>query len=303
MSEELKPVYQKPFLPYVEQIDLLKGRGLSFKNEEQAIKILERVSYYRLGCYWHMFLDGRQNKVFKENSSFESAFEIYKFDMNLRKIIIAEIEKIEVAFRSKMAHVLSLSNGSFWLEEKSLFSKSSEHKSLVLKVKEEIKRSDESLIASFKKEYSNDIPPTFMLLEITSFGTLSKLYKNLKSSKEKQEIASFFGLFDKAFESWLYSLVYVRNVCAHYARLWNRKMRIIPVHPSTHKNQWLNNRQIPNNRIYFILSMLIYLLNIINPKHSFKQKLNALFLKYPIIDKPAMGFPANWQKEPLWVSV
>jgi abortive infection bacteriophage resistance protein len=37
-----------------------------------------------------------------------------------------------------------------------------------------------------------------MVLEITSFGTLSKLYKNLKSSKEKQEIANFFGLLDKA---------------------------------------------------------------------------------------------------------
>ncbi|MCL2284396.1 MAG: Abi family protein [Fibromonadales bacterium] len=300
MSEELKPVYQKPFLSYVEQIALLKGRGLSFQDEERALKILERVSYYRLGSYWHSFLENKQNKKFKENTSFDSAFEIYKFDMNLRKIIIAEIEKIEVAFRSKMAHILSLSNGSFWLEKRDLFSKSCEYKSLISKVKEEIKRSDERLIVSFKKEYSNDIPPTFMLLEITSFGTLSKLYKNLKSSKEKQEIASFFGLFDKAFESWLYSLVYVRNVCAHYARLWNRKMRIIPVHPGTHKNQWLNNRQIPNNRMYFILSMLIYLLNIINPKHSFKQKLSALFSKYSSIDKAAMGFPTNWQEEPLW---
>ncbi|MDR2579938.1 MAG: Abi family protein [Fibromonadaceae bacterium] len=229
---------------------------------------MERISYYRLGSYWHPFLEDKQNKIFKENVSFDSAFEIYKFDMNLRKIIIAEIEKIEVAFRSKMAHILSLSNGSFWFDEKDLFSKSYEHKSLVLKIKEEIKRSDESLIVAFKKEYSNDIPPTFMLLEITSFGTLSKLYKNLKSSKEKQEIASFFGLLDKAFESWLYSLVYVRNICAHYARLWNRKMRIIPVHPETHKNQWLDNKQIPNNRMYFILSMIVYLLNIINPENK-----------------------------------
>jgi len=184
MPEELKPVYQKPFLPYVEQITLLKGRGLLFKNEEQALKILERVSYYRLGSYWHPFLENKQNKIFKENASFDSAFEIYKFDMNLRKIIIAEIEKIEVAFRSKMAHILSLSNGSFWLEKRDLFSKSCEHKSIISKIKEEIKRSDENLIASFKKEYSNEMPPAFMLLEITSFGTLSKLYKNLKARKQ-----------------------------------------------------------------------------------------------------------------------
>jgi len=170
----------------------------------------------------------------------------------------------------------------------------------MIKIIDEIKRSDESLIVSFKKEYSNDIPPAFMVLEIMSFGALSRLYRNLKSSKEKQEIANFFGLLDKAFESWLYSLVYVRNVCAHHARLWNRQMRIIPAHLETHKNQWLDNENVPNNRIYFILSMIIYLLNIINPQHSFKQKLNLLFSKCPDIDKAAMGFPADWQKEPLW---
>ena len=48
--------------------------------------------------------------------------------------------------------------------------------------------------------------------------------------------------------------------------------------------------------------MIIYLLNVINPEHSFKQKLNSLFLKYSSIDKAAMGFPVDWQKEPLWGS-
>ncbi len=139
-----------------------------------------------------------------------------------------------------------------------------------------------------------------MILEASSFGTLSKLYKNLKSSSEKQEIANSFGLLDTAFESWLYSLVYVRNACAHYARIWNRKIRIIPSSPKMPKNQWLVNEHIENNRMYFILSMIIYLLNIIDSKHLFRLKLKTLFLKYPIIDKIAMGFPIDWEKEPLW---
>lgn len=302
MLEEPKPTYQKPFLSYEEQIALLKSRGLSIESEEQALKILERISYYRLSCYWYSFLEDKQNKIFKKDASFYKVLEIYKFDMSLRKTIIAEIEKIEIAFRSKMAHILSSYKGSFWLGEDCLFSKLNKHKSLMIKIIDEIKRSDESLIVSFKKEYSNDIPPAFMVLEIMSFGALSRLYRNLKSSKEKQEIANFFGLLDKAFESWLYSLVYIRNVCAHHARLWNRQMRIIPAHLETHKNQWLNNKNVPNNRIYFILSMIIYLLNIINPQHSFRQKLTDLFAKYPSIDKSAMGFPVDWQEEPLWIS-
>ena len=46
--------------------------------------------------------------------------------------------------------------------------------------------------------------------------------------------------------------------------------------------------------------MIIYFLNTVNPKHTFKQKLNSLFEKYPNVDKHAMGFPAGWQNELLW---
>ncbi|MDR2555189.1 MAG: Abi family protein [Fibromonadaceae bacterium] len=295
-----KVVYQEQFLSYEEQINLLKNRGLLFKDEARALNLFECISYYRFSSYWHPFLKDKQVKIFKENVNFDSIFDLYKFDADLRKIIMAEIVKIEIAVRSKMVYILSLSNDSFWLENEKLFSCSNIYASLISSIKKEIDRSEESFIISFKKEFSNDIPPAFMVLETASFGTLSKLYKYLKSSKEKQEIALFFGLLDKAFESWLHSLVYVRNICAHHSRLWNREMRISPLHPRTYKNQWLENKQIPNNRIYFILSIIIYLLNIINPKHSFKQKLNSLFLKYPSIDKAAMGFPTDWQKEPLW---
>jgi len=295
-----KEVYQKSFLSYAEQIALLKNRGLSFKDEAKTLNIFESVSYYRLSNYWQPFLKDKQNKLFKENIDFDDVFKLYKFDAALRRIIMAEIEKIEIAVRSKIAYILSLSNGSFWLEKENIFSNSEMYATIISNIKEEINRSHESFILSFKKEYSNDIPPAFMALETVSFGTLSKLYKFLKLDKYKQEIAQFFCLSDVAFESWLHSLVYVRNICAHHARLWNRQMRISPLPLKTHKNTWLNNKQVSNNRIYFILSMIIYLLSIINPKHSFKQKLDVLFSEYPSVDRTAMGFPANWREEPLW---
>jgi abortive infection bacteriophage resistance protein len=46
--------------------------------------------------------------------------------------------------------------------------------------------------------------------------------------------------------------------------------------------------------------MIIYLLNVINPNHTFKQKLEELFAKYPNVDRAAMGFPTTWQSELLW---
>ena len=52
--------------------------------------------------------------------------------------------------------------------------------------------------------------------------------------------------------------------------------------------------------MYYILSIIIYLLNTITPDHTFKQKLETLFLKYSNVDGRAMGFPDSWRSEPLW---
>ena len=299
-----KKVYDEPFLSYEEQISLLKERGLFFKDEALALDLLKRVSYYRLSSYWYPFLEDTQNKIFRKNTDFDTVFELYEFDAGLRRIIMAELGNIEVAVRSKMVHTLSSSNGSFWLEKKDLFFGSEEYVKTISKIIGEINRNNESFIVSFKQEFSNEIPPAFMVMETTSFGTLSRLYKNLKLPKDKQEIARFFGLSGKVFGSWLHSLSYVRNICAHHARLWNRLLRIPPKdyesNQGTSKEIWLSNSQ-NRERIYIILSIIVYLLNAINPKHSFKQELKKLFHKYTNINKTAMGFPEDWEKEALWM--
>lgn len=47
--------------------------------------------------------------------------------------------------------------------------------------------------------------------------------------------------------------------------------------------------------------MITYLLDIINPNNTFRDKLRDLFVEYPNIDVVAMGFPRNWQNEPFWI--
>jgi abortive infection bacteriophage resistance protein len=142
----------------------------------------------------------------------------------------------------------------------------------------------------------------YFLWHIIPFGALSRLYENLKSGKAKRDIANMFGLSDKVFVSWLHSFVYIRNVCAHHARVWNRWLRVQPLFPKNAINPWLIDKTVSNNRMYYALSMIIYLLNTVNPKHTFRQRLANLFTKYPNVDKRAMGFPANWENEPLWYS-
>lgn len=155
------------------------------------------------------------------------------------------------------------------------------------------------------------MPPSWMMLEITSFGSLSMLYKNLKQPHDKRDIAHYFGIDDSTFESWLHSIVYVRNVCAHHSRIWSRVMRISPNIPLTPSNLWIAVTTIPpiiagnppikiNNRTYYLLSMIIYFLNTINPKHTFKNRFFQLQKKYRMVDVKGMGFPTGWETELLW---
>jgi abortive infection bacteriophage resistance protein len=295
-----KVLYLKPFLSYQAQMGQLKLRGLQFADDEKALHLLKYIGYYRFSGYLYPLLANKQQPVFKSGATFEAAFNLYKFDSELRKLIIASLEIIEVAVRSQMTYSLSTAHGSFWIENETLFVNAAKYNSTIDKIDTEMRRSDEDFILDFTSKYSNPLPPSFITLEITSFGTLSRLYDNLHPGKSRKEIANTFGLSDNVFASWLHGMVYIRNVCAHHARLWNKLLQIQPVFPRRTQHTWLTDRNTCNDHTYYFLSMIVYLLNTVNPNHTFKQKLETLFAKYPNVDRAATGFPADWRTEPLW---
>lgn len=307
-----KVPYTKPPLTYKEQITQLKERGLQVEDEDKALHILENISYYRLSAYWYPMLKSpKESHLFKVEASFDKAFRLYCFDKELRQLVARELEKIEVSVRGKMIYILAQKYGAFWFEDSSIFKDKKRLEFSLKKLKEETKRSDEEFIKSFKKKYSNPFPPSWMVLEISSFGNLSSLYSNLRPIRSKREIANYFKLDDGTFESWLHSFTYVRNLCAHHARFWNKRMGIQPKIPQTPGQQFLNTKFLPNpnsekshwrinDRAFFILSMIVYLLNTINPTHSFRSRIKDLFQKYQLIDERALGFPEAWSEEPLW---
>lgn len=295
-----KRPYIKTALTYQEQLELLKGRGLVVEDDVKALHLLEAVSYYRLSGYWYPLLADKPNHTFKSDASFETAFNLYKFDRELRLLVLRELEKIEVSVRAKMIYILSHSRGSLWYAVPSNFRNHGSHAKTLERMKEEFERSDEQFIYSFKAKYNDPMPPSWIMMEISSFGALSHLYSNLVPGMDKRKIAKFYGINDRTFKSWLHSIVYLRNLCAHHSRLWNRTMSIAPNKPRNTEYQWLDKESVPNNKVYFVLSMIVYLLKIINPKQSVPYKLKDLLSKYPNVDTSAMGFPENWESEPLW---
>ena len=89
----------------------------------------------------------------------------------------------------------------------------------------------------------------------------------------------------------------IRNICAHHSRLWNKTLGVKFEIPRKIKSF----NQIKNDKIFFALSVIEYILTSIGEDEiDFKLKIKQLFLKYPNIDKKAMGFIENWEDLEIW---
>lgn len=293
--------YAKQIQTFATQIDILKQRGLIIEDETKAEAWLSQVSYYRMSGYWYPLLADRHNHLFKPGSTFTQACCLYDFDSQLRHLVMAAIERIEIAVRTRVAYVMSQADDGFWIERPECFSDADKHRKTLANIYEEYHRSDEQFVRAFKKKYNNPLPPSWVLLEITSFGTLSLLYQNLIPGHPKRDIAAAFGVSDTVFESWLHTLVYIRNICAHHARLWNRTLGIRPLMPRRPRHIFIGQPASGTQRMYFVLSVIRYLLNIIDPGNTMPQMLSELFSNYRTVSPSALGFPSSgWEHEPLW---
>lgn len=291
----MKTSFNKSPLTYEQQVTLLKSRNLTISNDAFAINKLSHLNYYRLSAYYLPFYNDKNH--FQDDTNFEEIIQLYYFDKKLRSLMFYAIEKIEVYLRSQVAYVLARDIGAFGYVDVSNFVASPlSHSYLLQSIRTEVKRSKEVFVKHFFEKHTQINLPVWMMVEIISFGTLSKLYKAL-NTQQKREITNGLGLPQKVFDSWFHSLVYVRNVCAHHSRMWNKMLAIKPEIP----------RKIPffkslnNKKVFFVLSMLGYLLNKVDDdEFVLRSELESLFQKYPDVDKEAMGFPDDWQKLEIW---
>lgn len=292
-------LYTRSPLSFIEQIDLLKQRGLNFDDENKALHTLANISYFRLKSYLAPLANNKEQWSFKPGSTFEGAYRLYKFDSKLRKLIAAEMEKIEISVRTQMAYQFANDYGAFWFLDNTNFTDTEKHSNLLASIKAELARCDDEQILRFKRDYDDEMPPAWMTMEVSSFGTLSMLYSYFVPGHTKRNIAKFYGISDSVFESWLHSIVYVRNICAHHSRIWNRALRIRPLFPRKTAKPFLQTAPA-NNKVYYVLSVMQYFLQTINPKSSFATRIKQLICEYPEVDIHAMGFPVDWECNPLW---
>jgi len=80
----------------------------------------------------------------------------------------------------------------------------------------------------FSKYATPTLPPCWMVSEVISLGRWSYVFSCIKNREDQKAISRVFGVHYRILDSWMQSIVYLRNLCAHHNRIWNRIFVISP---------------------------------------------------------------------------
>lgn len=202
-------------------IEYLISKNVTIDNKEQALKNIEKYSYYSIvNGYKSVFKDKDNN--YKPNVAFEEIFALYEFDKNIKAIFLKFTLEIEVIIKSLMANTLAEKYGvQDYLKIENFDENTNEDlkNNLIENINKEIddNYSKHTAIKHYKDTY-NFIPP-FVLTKILTFGVISRYYGLLKQN-DRQDISKYFKISDKLLKQILVNLTMIRNISAHSDRLF-----------------------------------------------------------------------------------
>ena len=305
-EDVIKPRFNKPALGVDDLADLLLCRGLKGISKSDLAQKLRFVNYYHLRGYTYPYQDNSQDdSPFIIGTTWQQIWADYQFDSELRMLIFDGISRFEIALRSIVTLFMCEYCGAQWFENQSLFVSEVQFQKDLKELIENWNRSKDDFKMHYVKCYdTNQLPPAWMIFETSTLGLVSKYLENLqKGLRPKTLIMRQFG-FDRAsgkvFLSWIHQLTYVRNICAHHARLFSRKLTYSSTVPKKLAYEWVN--EIPaSDKVYMAICVLTYLLNICAPDYQFKDKLIYLLDNANNEQLNFMGCPQDWKEQALFM--
>lgn len=265
---------------------------------------LEAVGFYRLCAYWHPFRQTPDSQ-FKPGTSFKTVWRRYVFDRHLRLAMMDAIERIEVAVRTALVTELALLHGPFAHTELNNFPNviPEKHKRFLDELQYDAARSKEEFVEHFKKNY-DEFPdlPIWAAAETMTFGSMLTLFK-MSERRIQSAVAKRFGIAGPVLLSWLLTLNYIRNICAHHSRLWNRELAIRPSVPDSKNGpHWHSPQPVTTRRIFVVLTLLNFMLRSVAPQTHWRDRLFEHFDRFSDIPLEPMGIPPDWREHALWTS-
>lgn len=322
--------YDKPHLTLPQQVERLASRGLEIRDRDRAARLLETIGYYRASAYAYPFRELLRDDAPRETSvqfrsstfipgaQFSWVEDMWRFDRDLRLLVLDAIEIVEIALRSKVGHHLGLRNKFAHLEvqcldpertsqpdnddpEHSLFDvwleRYLEHQTSAAK--------SEDLIKHYVEKYDARLP-IWVATEIMEFGQLVRLYGFATDGDRSQISIELGGVSGAVFVRWMKVANYVRNVAAHHARLWNRRLtyKVGRIPGNAELLVHLNEHSDHRTRVYGMCAILAHLTSLIRPEDRWSARFVQLIEGFPtgppVAPETHMGFPEQWRELELW---
>lgn len=210
----------KPPLTISDQILKIKSKNITISDESDCSLFLARNNYQKLFLY--------RDLLNPSSATFEDLKNLYLLDFKVKNIVFLALNIVESKIKTELAYFHLLKYGNHGYLDSNNFFRADYHSTFVKKLLEEIKIQKHFMIEAHFKNYDDD-PPLYKIIEILSFGQLSKFYSNLTRIDQKAISKNYYSRIDiMVLQSWFIFLVEIRNSCAHGSPLINKNILYPP---------------------------------------------------------------------------
>lgn len=285
---------KKP-LDFNEQVRRLEKHGMQVSNENFAIRILREINYYRFTGYALQFRINPHLSEYVSGTNFEQVYRLYLFDVQLRDLFRKYIEKVEVYYRTQIAHgfvmnkCLEEPHDQHYNEENFYYKKG--YRQVFESFNRQMNYYKNSLIVKHHERKYGSKMPLWAMTELLSFSNISKLYGSMYIS-EKERVAAEIGISYETLENHLHCMAVLRNKCAHAARLYNTTFNP----PARFNRSFLRKHpEIKNNSLFAYTLVLVKRLPDFESKERLVRELVSVIEEYrEDIDTSLIGFPEKY---------
>ena len=315
--------YMKPFKKIVEQIDQLKNRDLTIKDEEKAKKYLLDNNYYNVINLYSKILQSSNNQYIA-NATFDEIIALHILDSEIKATLLKYLLQAEKHFKSIFAYYFSESyRGEYdYLKTESYNSESTlEIHRILSSVSKIIMKMKNSRNNNSIKHHINQYGtvPFWVIINELDLGTVKHMYIH-SDSKVRNKVAkrlyeymcentnnaAYTRLDPNTVDTVLHCINDLRNCCAHNNKLWDFKTRdsipfITPIYETVSSS---GNTRSDCFSIFLSLQLMLSCGDFKNLNNTIRKRMRTAKNKIHSININIVlkkyGFPDDWHdKAPL----
>ena len=210
---------------YDRQLQILSDRGIEIDDPDECREILQNINYYRLTAYFLPFKVSDEQYI--PGTSMMRVYRIYEFDRKIRRILFSPLEEVEVYFRARLAYHHAHKYGPIGYLDPANYRSKHNHDKFLTKFNNEVASNSTVPFVMHHLTKYNGVFPIWVAIELFTFGMLSFFYADMRSGDQKKIAAEFHTTSDNI-RSWLICCSTLRNICAHYGRLYYSLFANVP---------------------------------------------------------------------------